>query len=183
MSTMGAKVQWMPTARAPLDGRWVPRGGERDRDRQDRPQPVDDVEAEEQRDAVPAALQREALQPVGLGRVRDEQQRAGATAPQRALDLARLVVTDPDAGTDLGVRQRTEVEQLGQLPGLLLDGELREQLLDAGVDRPGIADSRARLLHRASPSSPAAARAPIVASQGEAIGGGQEVRSLPARRS
>ena len=52
----------------------VPRRRQRDRHRQDRPQPVDDVEREQRRDAVPVAVDDAPLEAVDLGRVRHEQQ-------------------------------------------------------------------------------------------------------------
>jgi hypothetical protein len=50
----------------PLDQRRIPRGGEGDRHGQDRPPAVDDVEAEEDGEAVPVAGERESLQAVAL---------------------------------------------------------------------------------------------------------------------
>jgi hypothetical protein len=58
----------------PLYDRRVPRRRHRDRDREDRAQPVDHVEAEQRRDPVPVAVYGQPLQPVGLGRISDEEQ-------------------------------------------------------------------------------------------------------------
>ena len=64
-----------------LDRLGVPRRRHRDRYREDRAQPVDDVEAEQHRDAEPIAVEREPLEPVDLGRVGHEQQRSDLAPP------------------------------------------------------------------------------------------------------
>ena len=81
MSTIGAKVQWMPWARASraatdcaaCDDLRVPRGSERDRHGEDGAHSVDDVEAEDQRDAEAALLDGQALDAVRAGRVTHKQ--------------------------------------------------------------------------------------------------------------
>ena len=112
----------MPTARASraatacalLDDVRVPRGGQRDRHRQDGAEAVDHVEAEEQRDAVPVARQRELLQPVDLGGLGHEEQRSRLAARQGRLDQGRW----PRSRVCIArrcVAHKAEVEVLGQL--------------------------------------------------------------------
>ena len=73
------------------DGVGVPRRRHRDRHRQDRPEPVDDVEREQRRDAVPVAVDDEPLEAVDLGGVGDEQQRPELAAASRGLGPGRLL--------------------------------------------------------------------------------------------
>jgi hypothetical protein len=47
---------------------------------------VDHVEAEQRRDPVPVAVDGQPLKPIGLGRIRDEQQRADLTTAHSCLD-------------------------------------------------------------------------------------------------
>ena len=68
-----------------LDDPHIPGGGHGDRDREDGPQPVNDVEAEQQRDAETVAVKREPLQPVDLRGISHEQQRSCLASLQRPL--------------------------------------------------------------------------------------------------
>src|SRR3954465_12597347 len=91
MSTMGAKAQWMPTARASRAATAWPRsivstshegaiatgpggGVPRDGAGEGGSQAMDDVKAEQRGDAEAVALDGEPLEPVDLGGVGDEQQ-------------------------------------------------------------------------------------------------------------
>ena len=109
-----------------LDDVRVPRRRHRDRHREDRAQAVDHVEAEQRRDAVPVALDRQPLEPVGLGRVGDEQQRPDLAAREGGLDQ-RGLLRRRQLAASLGVRVReaAEVEVLRQLAGLLLPASCR----------------------------------------------------------
>ena len=185
MSTIGANVQWMPDGAglaggdrlAALDGLGVPGRGHRDRHREDGAQPVDHVEAEQQRDAEPVALDREPLQAVDLGRIGDEQQRARATLLQLRLDHLRLLV-----GVEVQDRLRpcgqAEVEVLGQLTGLLGRCHLSQQLIDPSLDRHPV-----HLLHSviawhraAHPTLPAVkgARAGLTPLRWSSLGGNRQ---------
>lgn len=75
-----------------FDGLRVPRGRHGDRDREDGAQSVDDVEADQQRDAEAVALDREPLQAVDLGRVGEKQQRTGNALLQLRLHHLGLLV-------------------------------------------------------------------------------------------
>ena len=115
------------------DGVRVPRGRHRDRHRQDRPEPVDDVEREQRRDAVPVAVDDEPLEAVDLGGVGDEQQGPELAARHRGLGPGRLVRVG-EVARRVGLGEPAEVEVLRQLAGLLLRRHRREQLLDPGPD-------------------------------------------------
>jgi hypothetical protein len=146
MSTMGAKVQWMPTA-AGLARRHrlaagrqvrVPARRQPERDREDGPKAVDHVEAEQQRDLQPRGVQVPALPGVGLRRLADEQQRSGDAGVHRRLH-------DPGLGPEPlhPFRVGAEAEVLAQLAGLLLQRHLRQQPLGPRLDpalgaRPGV---------------------------------------------
>jgi len=96
---------------------------------------VDDVEAEDQRDAQAGAGDGLALEAVGQGRVPDEEQRADVAVVEFVLHHGGL----PGHGASLGreggqgvlVGQFTgaEIEVLGELAGLLLDGQPGEQIV------------------------------------------------------
>ena len=119
---------------APLDGLRVPGGRHGDRHRQDRAEPVDDVEAEQQRDAEAIAFDRQPLQAVGLGRIGDEQQGPAPPCLQRRLDRLRLLV-GVEVERRLGTWWQSEVEVLGELPGLLGRRHLADQLIHLRLDR------------------------------------------------
>src|SRR5690242_13060626 len=69
-----------------FDKRRIPGGSQAKQNREDRPQPVDDVKAEQQRDTEPAFLDGETLQAVRLARVGNEEQAAGRASPDFAFD-------------------------------------------------------------------------------------------------
>ena len=93
----------------------IPGGGQAERDGKDGPQPVNDVEAEEQRDAEAAFLDGDALQAVRLARVGDEQDASGAAGTHFGKD-------------ELVLAQRFgRPEVLAELPGLLFEGHGGEQ--------------------------------------------------------
>jgi hypothetical protein len=128
---------------APLDRLEVPGGGHRDRDGEDGAQAVDDVEAEQRRDAQAVALDREPLEPVDVGGIGLEQQRPDAPAAERLLHRAGLLLTvDPQRRLVRRPRGEAEVEVLGQLPRLLLGGHAAQQLVgsrpDIGADITGV---------------------------------------------
>ena len=79
---------------------------------------MDDVVAEQDRDAEPRLLDGDALQAVDLDRVGDEEQRAGAAGSHLGGDALGFL------GGAL------EIEVLRELPGLLLDGHLRQERID-----------------------------------------------------
>ena len=83
----------------------VPWPSHRDQHRDDGAQAVDDVEAEQRRDAVVNALDRQPLRPVDLGRVCHEQQRARPTLGERLLDLAGCLRRGPDRRVRRAVRR------------------------------------------------------------------------------
>lgn len=120
----------------PLDGRRIPRRSHRDRDREDRPEAVDHVEPEQRGNAEPAALDREPLQPVRLGRVGDEEQGAGLATSESRLDHRALTgERDPTDRLRVGAGQCAEVEVLGELSGLLGHRHAGDQLVDPRTDR------------------------------------------------
>ena len=120
-----------------LRRRGVPGRGGRDRHREDRAEAVDDVEAEEQRDAQPRVLDGAALQAVGQRGVAHEQHRADgarAHAPghhPRAPGIGLLLGRQRGDVEIVGHLLRREEEELGQLTRLLLHRHAPEQVLDA----------------------------------------------------
>jgi len=97
---------------------------------------VDHVEAEQRGNPVPIALDHEPLQAIGLRRVGDEQQGAGLAAADRLLDHLRLTGQAQLVGcVNVGLGHATEVEVLGELPGLLRRRHVGDQLVDPGSDR------------------------------------------------
>ena len=97
---------------------------------------MDDIEAEQQRDAETVARQRQPLESVDLGRIGQEQQRSCLAAPERLLDLAGLgVQVQSEGGFGGGRCRQAEVEVLRQLPGLLGRCHLAHQLVDSCPDR------------------------------------------------
>ncbi|WSG36433.1 hypothetical protein OHA72_34135 [Dactylosporangium sp. NBC_01737] len=114
-----------------LDRLDVPRRRHRDRHREDRAQPVDDVEPEQHGDPGPVALHGEPLQAVDLGGVGHEQQRPRLAAPERRLHRPRLLPhVQAERRVRLRARRQLEVEVLGQLTRLLLRRHAAQQLLD-----------------------------------------------------
>ena len=103
----------------------VPGSRQGDRHRKDG-QPVDDVEADQQRDAETVALDGEPLKAIDLGRIGEEQQRTGNALLQLQLHHLGLVV-GIEVQYLLHTFGQTEVEILSQLPGLLVGCHLREQ--------------------------------------------------------
>src|SRR5262249_41943095 len=103
---------------------WIPGGRHAQRDRGDRTQAVNDVEAEQQRDAEAALLDGNALQAVGLTRLGDKQQAAGLASPYLGLD--QIVLCCPPS----------EIKVLAELPGLLFQGHRGKQR--SGALRQGV---------------------------------------------
>ena len=130
----------------------IPRRRHRDRHRQDRAQPMDHVVAEQDRDAEPAAFDREPLQAVDLRRVGDEQQRPDLALPHRGLDGLRRRPDTRDERHVVRAAHEPEVEVLRQLPGLLGRCHPGDQLIDP---RPDL-----RLRHRSSAISFPSGRRP-----------------------
>lgn len=136
----GARLAARDALRA-LGGLRVPRRGEGDRGGEDGAEPVDDVEAVNQRDAPAPALDGHPLQAVGLGRVLDEQERAGPTPLKRGLHHPGLLredavlLGDGVAVDPLGrFGRETEVEVLRQLACFLFQRESAEQIIYPRVD-------------------------------------------------
>ena len=110
-------------ARGLLDERRIPGRGEAEVDGEDGSKPVDDVEAEQQRNVQPGALDRDALVVIDL---------LGARHVQEASDLARrdhCFVTVTVGARARGLPGRVLIE----LSDLLLERHLPEQLFDASV--------------------------------------------------
>ena len=124
-----------------FDGPRRPARGERDRHGENRAQPVDDVEAEDQRDAEAAFLDGKTLQSVGRRHLFDEERRAGTTPDDGILDHVRVIAQRVFL-VRMHIRRvdavgRTEVEILRQLAGFLLKGEPGKQVGDALLDGEG----------------------------------------------
>ena len=114
-----------------LDHLGIPGCGQRDRDRQDRPQSMDHIKAKQHRNPEPMTVDREPLQAIDLRRIGHEQQRPRSPLPQHRLDHRRLA-SHIQAGlrVDLRPGRQPKVEVLGQLPSLLGHGHLGDQLID-----------------------------------------------------
>ena len=114
----------------------IPRGGQRDRHRKDRAQPMDHVKAEQHRDPEPMTLDREPLQTIDLPWIGHEQQRTRTAHLQSRLDHLRLTVdVQAESRLDLCTCRQAHIEVLAQLPGLLGHGHLGDQLVDPQPDR------------------------------------------------
>jgi hypothetical protein len=94
---------------------------------------VDDVEAKQYRNVQPTTVDRQSLQPIDLPHVPHEQQRADLTVRQGGLHHCRL--TGHVALPGRHIIKTGEIEELSQLPGLLLQRHLRQQLLDLRLYR------------------------------------------------
>ncbi len=101
---------------------------------------MDDVESEDQRDAVRGFFHRDFLQAISLRWVRNEQQRPALAISQIRLDVQRNVT---GFFFPLGQGSRwllmrivlVEVEVLGELACLLLKAQASQKVLDTIVDR------------------------------------------------
>ena len=93
----------------------VEAAGRAQRNREDRPEAMDRVEREQQRDVQPRLVNRDVLEAVDRRRIRDAQHRAEA--------VPHLLVGDQEVGEQLDLLQ------------LLLQCHLREQGVDPAVDR------------------------------------------------